>query len=95
MQLHKFFTKKIYEQMPNVPVILGGDLNIQPNSIMVSKLLESLFVDLWTLGDQEKRSKENMNSLRTTRLDERYKFLPTNVNNEETVYNPYMAIEQA
>jgi hypothetical protein len=53
----KYFSK-IYEEKPNVPVIVAADFCTQPLEVSIKLVLEMLFVDFWTLGYQLKREKE-------------------------------------
>ena len=51
--MHKYVKKWLYEKNPNVPVIVAGDLDIQPNNMLISKLMESMFVDLGNLANPQ------------------------------------------
>lgn len=49
MQVIKYFSK-LYEKKPNTPVIMASDFCTQPNEVSIRLVLETLFVDFWTLG---------------------------------------------
>jgi hypothetical protein len=63
MQLHKYFAKK-FNDHPNVPVIVGADFDIEPSDVCMRNVMESIFVDFWTLQDQMTRANMNMGTIR-------------------------------
>ena len=91
MQLNKYFTTK-FNQFPNVPVIVGADFDIEPNDVCMRNVIESVFVDFWTLQDQIARQNMNMNTLRKL-VDDRWKNIPKQIVSL-TVHNPYMPLNQ-
>ena len=76
MQIQKYFSK-IYEQMPNTPVIIAADLCTQPCEVSIQLVLETLFVDFWTLGYQLQRKKEERKNAITK--DVNYPNLPNSI----------------